>query len=54
MTGGILKVDLVRSNAETADYYEVGCVVQNFRREFSFRADSNDMDVSVTLAVSSF
>lgn len=46
MTGGILKVDLICSNAKTTDYDEVGGVIQNICRKFSFRADTNDMDVS--------
>ncbi len=53
MTCGILEVNLVCSNAETADYDEVGCVIQNIRREFRFRADTNDMDVSATWEFSS-
>jgi hypothetical protein len=53
MTGGILKIDLVRSDAETTDYDEVGCVSQNIRRELGFRSDADDMDVSATCGVSS-
>jgi len=54
MTGGILKIDLVRSDAETTDYNEAGCVFQNIRRELSFRSDADDMDISTTWGISSF
>jgi len=53
VTGGILKIDLVRSDAKTTDYDEAGCVIQNIRRELSFRADADNMDVSTTWEVSS-
>lgn len=45
MRGGILQVNLIRANAEAANYDQVLCGLENSRRELCLAADANDVDV---------
>ena len=54
MSGSVIEVDLVCSDAEATDDNEVFCLAENFLSKFSLRSNPKDMHISAIVLSNAF